>query len=78
MTVFIYISESTSVEKTLLVRHLPSQLSDDDKEELFTHFGAVRVKVMGTKGAMVRKRYSSRQKSWTHPLCLGLINFYKQ
>jgi hypothetical protein len=42
MTVFIYISESTSVEKTLLVRHLPSQLSDDDKEELFTHFGAVR------------------------------------
>ena len=56
MTVFIYISESTSVEKTLLVRHLPSQLSDDDKEELFTHFGAVRVKVMRTKGAMVRKR----------------------
>jgi hypothetical protein len=47
----------------ILVRHLPSQLSDDDKEELFTHFGAVRVKVMGTKGAMVRKRYSSRQKS---------------
>jgi hypothetical protein len=30
MTVFIYISESTSVEKTLLVRHLPSQLSDDE------------------------------------------------
>lgn len=45
-------NESTSVEKTLLVRHLPSQLSDDDKQELFTHFGAVRVKVMGTKGAM--------------------------
>ena len=67
--IFIYISESTSVEKTLLVRHLPSQLSDDDKEELFTHFGAVRVKVMGTKGAMVRKRYLKKtclNKSWTH------------
>lgn len=41
-----------SVDDTLLVRHLPSQLSNGDKEELLRHFGAVRVKVMGTRGAM--------------------------
>ncbi|XP_076089039.1 RNA-binding region-containing protein 3-like [Mytilus galloprovincialis] len=41
-----------SVDDTLLVRHLPSQLSNGDKEELLRHFGAVRVKVMGARGAM--------------------------
>lgn len=44
--------EGGAVNNTLLIRHLPSSLTSDDKEELFKHFGAVRVKVMGAKGAM--------------------------
>ncbi|CAC5371551.1 RNPC3 [Mytilus coruscus] len=49
---FFKILIMASVDDTLLVRHLPSQLSNGDKEELLRHFGAVRVKVMGTRGAM--------------------------
>lgn len=32
---------------TLLIRHLPTELSHMDKKDLLYHFGAVRVKVMG-------------------------------
>lgn len=39
---------------TLLVRHLPSTLSKDEKEDLLKHFGACRVRVMGNKGPLVR------------------------
>lgn len=38
---------------TLYVRHLPSELNKSEKEDLLTHFGASRVKVMGNKGPMV-------------------------
>ncbi|GAB1600521.1 RNA-binding region-containing protein 3-like [Argonauta hians] len=31
---------------TLLVRHLPSQLTNEEKEDLLFHFGAIRVKVL--------------------------------
>ena len=36
----------------LIVRHLPSELSAEDREDLLKHFGAVRVKSFGNKGAM--------------------------
>ncbi|CAI9726866.1 RNA-binding region-containing protein 3 [Octopus vulgaris] len=34
------------INSTLLVRHLPSQLTNEDKENLLFHFGAIRVKVL--------------------------------
>ena len=38
---------------TLLVRHLPSSLMKEEKEDLLRHFGAIAVRVMDTKGPMV-------------------------
>ncbi|KAL4217032.1 RNA-binding region-containing protein 3 [Mactra antiquata] len=37
---------------TLLVRHLPSELSDQEKIEFLCHFGANSVQVMGSHGQM--------------------------
>ncbi|KAK7112296.1 hypothetical protein V1264_011769 [Littorina saxatilis] len=37
---------------TLLIRHLPSSLSKEEKEDFLRHFGAVRVRVMGNKGPL--------------------------
>lgn len=39
--------------RCLLVRHLPSWLSREEKESLFGHFGAQEVVVMPNKGKMV-------------------------
>ena len=37
----------------LLLRHFPKWLTSLDKESLLTHFGAVEVVVMPTRGRMV-------------------------
>ncbi|KAL8564091.1 hypothetical protein ACOMHN_034568 [Nucella lapillus] len=37
---------------TLLVRHLPSSLTKEEKEDFLRHFGAVRVDVMNTRGPL--------------------------
>ena len=37
---------------TLLVRHLPKELTNQEKIDLLCHFGADRVRPMGTKGRM--------------------------
>ncbi|KAL3856588.1 hypothetical protein ACJMK2_011323 [Sinanodonta woodiana] len=37
---------------TLVVRHLPADLTPAEKEELLCHFGATHIRVMGTKGPM--------------------------
>lgn len=39
---------------TLLVRHLPASLTSEEKEDLLRHFGAIRVRVMGNRGPLVR------------------------
>ena len=39
--------------KCLLVRHLPSWLSREEKESLLSHFGAQEVIVMPNRGKMV-------------------------
>lgn len=44
---------------TLYVRHLPSELNKSEKEDLLTHFGASRVKVMGNKGPMRHAAFAS-------------------
>lgn len=43
----------TSGSKTLLVRHLPAELSQDEKEDLLKYFGAQAVRVFPNRGRMV-------------------------
>ena len=42
------------VSADLLIKNLPRQFTDDDKESLLQHFGAKHVVCMGAKGKMVR------------------------
>ena len=43
---------------TLLIRHLPTSLSDEDKTSLLKHFGATHVRVMGSKGHMKHSAFA--------------------
>lgn len=42
--------------RTLLVRHLPAELTAAEKEDLLQHFGAVAVRVLSDHGRLVRAR----------------------
>lgn len=42
--------------RTLLVRHLPAELTAAEKEELLRHFGAAAVRVLADHGRLVRAR----------------------
>ncbi|XP_078323610.1 RNA-binding region-containing protein 3-like isoform X2 [Crassostrea virginica] len=44
---------------TLYVRHLPSDLTNNEKEDLLLHFGATSVKVMGNKGPMKHAAFAT-------------------
>ena len=46
----------------LLVKNLPRQFTDKDKESLLQHFGAKHVISMGSRGKMVRLFYILKQK----------------
>ncbi|XP_069497991.1 RNA-binding region-containing protein 3 [Ambystoma mexicanum] len=52
---------SCSVRKsrTLLVRHLPSELTYEDKEELLKYFGAQSVRVFSDKGRLKRTAFAT-------------------
>lgn len=39
--------------KTLLIRHLPAELSQDEKEDLLKFFGAETVRVFSNRGRLV-------------------------
>lgn len=39
--------------KTLLIRHLPAELSQDEKEDLLKYFGAETVRVFSNRGRLV-------------------------
>lgn len=43
----------TSSSKTLLVRHLPAELKQDEKEDLLKYFGAESVRVFSNTGRLV-------------------------
>lgn len=45
--------------KTLIVRHLPQNLDDDDCTSLFQHFGASHVRYMGNKGRMKNTAFAT-------------------
>lgn len=46
-------SVHTKRSKTLIVRHLPAELSREEKEELLAYFGASSVRVLSDKGPLV-------------------------
>lgn len=49
-------------DRTLLVRHLPAELTAEEKEDLLKYFGAQSVRVLSDKGRLVRvhtSRFSS-------------------
>ena len=43
-------------DRTLLVRHLPAELTAEEKEDLLKYFGAQSVRVRSDKGRRVRVR----------------------
>lgn len=43
----------TISSKTLLIRHLPAELSQDEKEDLLKYFGAETVRVFSNRGRLV-------------------------
>jgi U11/U12 small nuclear ribonucleoprotein SNRNP65 len=45
-------------DRTLLVRHLPAELTAEEKEDLLKYFGAQSVRVLSDKGRLVRARTS--------------------
>lgn len=42
-----------NTSKTLLIRHLPAELSQDEKEDLLKYFGAESVRVFSNRGRLV-------------------------
>lgn len=49
----------TSGSKTLLVRHLPAELSQDEKEDLLKYFGAQSVRVFPNRGRMKHAAFAT-------------------
>lgn len=47
----------SSGSKTLLIRHLPAELSEDEKEELLKYFGAESVRLFSDAGRMVNAAF---------------------
>nr|XP_046227838.1 RNA-binding region-containing protein 3 [Scatophagus argus]XP_046227839.1 RNA-binding region-containing protein 3 [Scatophagus argus]XP_046227840.1 RNA-binding region-containing protein 3 [Scatophagus argus] len=49
----------TNGSKTLLVRHLPAELSPEDKEDLLKYFGAESVRVFSTAGRLKHAAFAT-------------------
>ncbi|XP_071341967.1 RNA-binding region-containing protein 3 [Trachinotus anak] len=49
----------TSSSKTLLIRHLPSELSQDEKEDLLKYFGAESVRVFSSTGRLKHAAFAT-------------------
>ncbi|XP_060601299.1 RNA-binding region-containing protein 3-like [Ruditapes philippinarum] len=63
----------TSME-TLLVRHLPNDLNDQEKIDLLCHFGAKAVRPMGTKGTMKHTAFAKFQNHDAAEKCLRRLH----
>ncbi|XP_061095748.1 RNA-binding region-containing protein 3 isoform X2 [Conger conger] len=49
----------TKRSKTLIIRHLPAELTRDEKEDLLKYFGAVSVRVFSDKGLLKHTAFAS-------------------
>ncbi|KAM9331745.1 RNA-binding region-containing protein 3 isoform 1-T2 [Pholidichthys leucotaenia] len=52
-------SSQSNSSKTLVVRHLPAELSRDEKEDLLKYFGAESVRVFSDKGRMKHAAFAT-------------------
>lgn len=52
-------SSKSNASKTLLIRHLPSELSQDEKEDLLKYFGAESVRVFPNTGRMKHAAFAT-------------------
>ena len=59
--------------RCLLVRHLPSWLSREEKESLFRHFGAQDVVIMPNREKMVCVHVKQNYRSYSTKITLFLI-----
>ena len=59
---------------TLLVRHLPKELSDQEKIDLICHFGADRVRPMGTKGPMKHAAFAQFDNAVAAERCIKRLH----
>lgn len=46
-------SVNTKKSKTLIIRHLPADLTREEKVDILKYFGAVSVRVLSDKGVLV-------------------------
>ncbi|XP_067833700.1 RNA-binding region-containing protein 3-like, partial [Heptranchias perlo] len=49
----------TKSSRTILVRHLPAELTRNEKEELLKYFGALSVRVLSDKGRLKRTAFAT-------------------
>ena len=63
-----------STTTTLLVRHLPKELSDQEKIDLICHFGADRVRPMGTKGPMKHAAFAQFDNPMAAEMCIKRLH----
>ncbi|GAA6072476.1 RNA-binding region-containing protein 3, partial [Tachysurus ichikawai] len=52
-------SVHTKRSKTLIVRHLPADLSREEKEDLLVYFGALSVRVLSEKGPLKHTAFAT-------------------
>lgn len=68
-------STHTRRSKTLIVRHLPADLSREEKEDLLEYFGASSVRVLSDKGSLVRLHHHTSSHDATHHFLHLMIVF---
>lgn len=59
---------------TLLVRHLPNELTDQEKIDLICHFGALAVRPMGTRGPMKHTAFARFPNQEAADKCLKRLH----
>ena len=57
-------------ERTLVVRHLPEELGEDDQTDLLKNFGASHIRSMGHKGRMKHVAFATFPDEETAALAL--------
>ena len=63
-----------SATTTLLVRHLPRELTDQEKIDLICHFGADRVRPMGVKGSMKHTAFAQFDNPMAAEMCIKRLH----
>ena len=53
-----------NASNVLIIRHLPSSLTAEEKQDLLKHFGAIHVRCLGDKGRMVSFRMRAAREKY--------------